>query len=223
MTIKNALAIQVMPALSPVAPTIGLDIESDFSVVITPTYSFFSDFSATPTGTAFDSEFSAGTYAMAGGPNPYGRYRIDYANPGIGSHQRGTTLAVIRDGFSSDFALLADPQEPTAFAGMTLSSAFDTPRHVAETYPPPAAFDSDFSAGGVSLHSRFSVDLHQWATGTTVDGRHRLDTNTAFLSGRVVRPPPPIYLEQTLPGTPADDRLGYFILGRSILGGNPVP
>lgn len=222
MTTKNALAIQVLSALSPAAPLPGLDFESDFPAIVTPTYSFFAEFAAPPTGTAFDSDFSAATYLMSAGPSPYGRYRIDYDNPGIGSHQLGTTLAILRDGFFSDFALLADPQEPAAFAGVSLSSDFVTPRHVTETYPPPLAFDSDFSAGGLSVQSRFSIDQHQWVTGTATEGRYQVDADVAFLSGRLVRGPAPFYLEQLLPGTSADDRLGYFILGRSILGGGPV-
>lgn len=221
MTIKNALAALAFEGQPSALPAEGRDFDMDFTVDVTPTYRFDAAFALAPTGTIFEADFSADAYTMAAGPHPYGRFRIDYAGPTYGRHQIGTTLAVLRGGFFADFALYADPQEPRGYEGVRLSADFSAGRYVAETYPPPVGVSLDFAGDGLRFNLAPAADVYQQDTGGTVTGRYSRNTTETVLSGRPLRAPLPFYYEQALPGTSADDRLGHFILGRSILGGRP--
>lgn len=221
MTIKNTLSLIVLSAVSPISPSLGLDVISDFGDVTVEPLAFSSDFTAAPVGEAFRSDFEVGSYSVAGGIEVYGRnqVRIDSA---AGAHSRGTTLIVMRDGFESDFARWVDPQMPAEYDNVSVVSDFAKGRHVAETYPPPSAFDSDFSAAGLSFASQFTEDAYRKATGDTVYGRYRYSADDVGLSGRPITGSRPFVIEQMLPGTAVDDRLGYFRLGETTLGGPAV-
>lgn len=221
MTIKNIIAILALSAASPIAPSTGQDVISDFGNVTTEPLAFSSDFAAAPTGTAFLSDFAADTFSRADNVETYGRYKIRL-DSSAGTHSRGTMIVVMRDGFESDFVQMTDPQMPAEYLNVVVSSNFAEDRHAAETYPPPAALDCDFSSAGLSFSSRFFDGTHRKATGDTTYGRYQLSDGDVILSGRPIQGSRPFVVEQMLPGSAADDRLGYFRLGETTLGGAAV-
>lgn len=222
MTIKNMLVALATSAAPSVATPDGTEYLSDFSVVADDPIAFESDFSGVPVGDAYRSDFAAETYQVSGSIEVYGRFRLTDGEGLFGAHQIGEDLIILRDGYGSDFALWADPEGPIGFDDVAVQSDFSIPRHVAETYPPPLAFASDFSDEGFSYASRMDTDTYIKDTGSTVSGRFRLNTDPFVLSGTPLKSPLPFYVEQMLPGTAADDRFGYLILGQTILGGDPV-
>lgn len=222
MTIKNMLVALATPSVPSVATPDGTEYLSDFSIVADDPVAFESDFSGVPVGDAYLSDFAAGTYQVSGSIEVYGRFRLTDGEGLLGYHRSGEDLIVLRDGYGSDFALWADPQGPIGFDDVAIRSDFSIPRHVAETYPPPLAFSSDFADEGFSYASRMDTDTYIKDTGNTVSGRFRLNSDTFVLAGRPLKSPLPFYVEQLLPGTAADDRLGRFILGQTVLGGDPV-
>jgi hypothetical protein len=248
VTIKNLLILLATPSAPPVATPDGAEYLSDFSASADDPVAFESDFSGAPVGDAYRSDFAVtglrvgagygslygsyygdtgtreeqGSYQVSGSIEVYGRFRLTDGGSPLGLHQMGEDLIVLRDGYGSDFALWADPQGPVGFDDVAYRSGFSIPRHVAETYPPPLAFSSDFSDEGFSYFSQMDADTHIMDTGNTVPGRFRLNSDTFVLSGVPLKSPLPFYVEQMLPGTPADDRLGHLILGQTVLGGDPA-
>ena len=222
MSARSHLVFMAMGATNPAAPPRGRGFESDWSVAPADEASFDADWTTLPTSFSFDADFTTDTYLIETAAFVYGLFQITDGAAQIAEHNIGTTQDIFRSGFDSDFVLWGDPQEPVGFEGISFSSDFTAPRHVAETYPSPISFDANFEEGGYSFDANFAGDAYKMATGTTTFGTFNNYPDRVFLTGRVVRPPAPFTLGQILPGSSLDDRMGYFILGTTTLGGNPI-
>jgi hypothetical protein len=219
---RSHLVFMSMGATNPAAPPRGRGFESNWTIAPTDEASFDADWTTLPNSLSFDADFTTDTYLMETAAFVYGLFQTTDGAEQIGEHNTGTTQDILRSGFDSDFCLWADPQEPIGFEGISFSSDFTVPRHVAETYPSPISFDANFEDGGYSFDANFAGDAYKMATAGTVFGTFNTNPDRVFLTGRLVRPPLPFTVNQILPGSSLDDRMGYFILGTTTLGGNPL-
>ena len=222
MSARSHLVFMAMGATNPAAPPRGRGFESDWTVPPEDEASFDADWTTLPSSLSFDADFTTDTYQMETAAFVYGRFQITDGVSQIGEHNIGTTQDILRSGFDSDFVLWGDPKEPVGFEDTSFFSDFTVGRHVAETYPSPISFDANFEEGGYSFDANFAGDAYKMATGTTTFGTFNNYPDRVFLTGRVVRPPAPFTIDQILPGSSLDDRMGYFILGTTTLGGNPI-
>lgn len=219
---SDSAAVQhlAIMAASPVPQFLPETWDSDFASSHVEEFSFDSDFSAQSTAVAFDSDFSTSTYQM-NLTDVAGTYRIDTGLSQPGIHQRGADLDVLWGGFDSDFSL-PPARDPIGYEGVAFDSNFQTGRHVAETYPSPVAFDSDFAANGIAFDSDMQAGTYAMVVTSSIDGVFTRDTSESFLTGRLLIVPTPFWREQIVLTRFKDDRLGKFILGRTVLGGAPI-
>lgn len=221
MTIHNTLGVSALVAAAAAAASFGLDWFSDFTATPVQPPAFDSSFIAPPVGVAFESDFVAGTYQVRDAPESYGAHQIDDQIAPAGDHYTGLPATIVRDGFDSDFVVWYTPQTPAGYTDETVYSDFTDAVNVAETSPPPVAFDSDFTLLGVAVDSDFVTGLHRATLTAATSGLYTTD-DRELLSGTPVPVPQPFSIDQALPGTFADDRLGYFVLGYTILGADAL-
>lgn len=222
MKVSGIPAMIALMAAPPTAPPRGVDIVCDYADFVEQDVAFRADYSASPTGTAFTANYVTDAYFMASLPEDRGRFWMETALGEYGSFAYGTEAKMLYGGFECDYALAVTPSGPVGWDGVAFMFDYAAPRFVAQTYPPPIVFTLDYSQPGRSFYADYAVGTYQGETGTAGFGRFRLNDETAILSGTPLRTPSGFTRDQMVVDFYTDDRLGYFVLGSAILGGDAV-
>jgi hypothetical protein len=215
-TIRGVLALAPAPAL---ATSEGLDFDFNFSVDNPDDDSWDLNFSGSPGGSSFDFNFTLGVYLRTLDPVDYpGSYYV--ASDGADSPNQwatmlvGTAPAAFYDGWDFNFALHDFEFEPFGYEGVDFDFNFVRGRYIVNAFPPPLSWDLDFETDTYQvLGSGYGLSYglsYGNADSPSVFTRTLVPVKTAYT------------LEQIVIDRPLDDRIGGFVLGRSLLGGPPV-
>lgn len=195
MTIKNALVALAAGAVtdSPVAE--GQDWKFVFGTPDTEARTIRFRFGAVPDGVAFRFAFGADEFSARTAREDMGAFQVAGTDQ-FGRYFRGVEDLAMRDGFRFNFRKEAQPQTVPGYEDVAFRFLFGDPLFVAETVPAPLAFR--FLFGG----DAYDADPDPLPFNTTPLSRYR-----------------PFVYEKTVIGRPADDRMGYLVLGETYIGG----
>jgi hypothetical protein len=192
--IKSALAMMALVSAPSAVPAQGLDWRFQFAYVAADDVAFRFQFAQPPEGLAFRFRFAADDYVTRTDAEMPGVYTT-YVDAPQGRYTVGTDTLEFVDGFKFNFARYVDPPSAVGYEDLGFRYNFADQFYAAETAPAPLSFQFRFAADS------YLVDLDPAPFNTSP-----LQVYYAMLYDKVKI------------GAPLDDRLGFFVLGQTVIG-----